>query len=126
MIISSPYLICTYSISAGREINYVTDYYVICSNVFFHNLLSTFTRNAAADGGVILAYKFPMQFEGTNLFTENTGGGVALLQTRMDIAGNLRFQNNTALTGGGIKMQEQSVVGLIIWLVPKLTCIGLL
>ena len=87
-----------------------------------HSLLSTFTRNTAADGGVILAYRFPMQFEGTNLFTENTGGGVALLQARMDISGKLRFENNTALTGGGIKMQEQSVVGLTTWRTLKLTC----
>ena len=92
----------------------VCNYSLLNHYSFLHYFFSTFTQNNAADAGAVLAYRFPMRFNGTNLFMENTGGGVALLQARMDITGSIWFENNTALKGGAIKMQEQSVVGCIL------------
>lgn len=83
----------------------------VCSNDFnFTFSYSTFTNNTATTDGTVLLIRFGAIFEGTNTFTGNSGGGIVLVLARMDSRGNLWFQNNSALDGAGVLMQEHCLV----------------
>ncbi len=62
------------------------------------------------DTSAIAAFRFPTIFSGTNDFILNTGGGITLLNTRMQASGALLFLNNTAVFGGGIAMDDRCLV----------------
>ena len=51
-----------------------------------------------------------MSLLGTNLFNDNVGGAVSLLQTHMNAIGTIQFDNNEATEGAAITMEDQSVV----------------
>ena len=75
---------------------------------------SRFDNNVASRGSTdttaVTAYRVLITFYGINTFNNNFGGGLSLLSSRMDVRGNLTFNNNTAVFGGGIAMSGRSLV----------------
>ena len=63
-----------------------------------------------SDTSALAAFRFPVTFRGTNNFTNNYGGGITLLNTRMDAYNEMNFINNTAVFGGGIAMDDRCLV----------------
>lgn len=51
-----------------------------------------------------------MEFSGYNHFVGNLGGGVSLLNSRLDVRGELLLLNNVAMFGGGIAMDDSCLV----------------
>lgn len=76
---------------------------------------STFDDNFAidvanGDTSALAAFRFPVTFTGVNNFTNNSGGGITLLNTKMDAHGEMNFINNSAVFGGGIAMDDRCLV----------------
>lgn len=81
--------------------------------------LSTFDENfsvdqANGDTSALAAFRFPVTFRGVNNFTNNIGGGITLLNTRMDAYNEMNFINNTAVFGGGIAMDDRCLVSSLV------------
>ena len=76
---------------------------------------SIFDANSAedvnGDTSALAAFRFPVTFRGVNNFTNNLGGGITLLNTRMDAYDSMNFINNAAVFGGGIAMDDRCLVG---------------
>ena len=51
-----------------------------------------------------------MNFKGYNHFIGNNGGGITLLNTRLEIEGELLLQSNVATFGGGIAADDSCLV----------------
>ena len=87
-----------------------------CS-VFRNNTSLDDTRDKSA----VAAFRFPTSFSGTNAFTDNVGGGITLLNAPMNANGTLLFENNIAVFGGGIAMDDRCLVsklgrdGIAVW-----------
>ena len=47
------------------------------------------------------------------MFKGNQGGGISLMQSRMDVDGTVLFVENSAMTGGGLVLEDQSLVIII-------------
>lgn len=60
-----------------------------------------------------MSLRFPFKFDGTTVIKNNMGGGVAVLQSRMDVGGSIRFEGNTANLGGALMLRDQSVVSAL-------------
>ena len=76
-----------------------------CSN--FDNNLAT---RGSIDTTAVTAYRVLISFSGTNTLNNNTGGGLSLLSSRMDVRGSVTFDGNLAVFGGGIAMSGRSLV----------------
>ena len=57
-----------------------------------------------------MSFRFPISLNGTNIFERNEGGGISLMQSRVDVGGTVLFLENTAVTGGGMALEDQSLV----------------
>ena len=80
---------------------------------------STFDNNNSegdtnSDTSALAAFRFPVTFRGINNFTNNYGGGITLLNTRMDAFDEMNFINNTAVFGGGIAMDDRCLVSCVV------------
>lgn len=51
-----------------------------------------------------------MDLSGRNHFEANIGGGIALMNARLNVKGELFFLNNLAMFGGGIAMDDSCLV----------------
>lgn len=51
-----------------------------------------------------------MALQETNLFKENEGGAITLMQSELRIVGSAWFEGNSAYDGGALKMLDQSIV----------------
>ena len=95
------------------------DYYN--DNVYYFVFTSRFENNTSilngsgntGDTSAVAAFRFPTLFDGTNTFYNNTGGGIMLLNTRMQAHGNMVFESNNAIFGGGIMMDDRCLVSYI-------------
>ena len=56
-------------------------------------------------------FRYPLLLQGSNIFKENEGGAITLLQTQLDVSGSAWFEGNHAYDGGAITILDQSVVG---------------
>ena len=75
-----------------------------------HTSYSTFTANKAQRQGAILSFRFPISLAGTNVFERNEGGGISLMQSRVDVGGTVHFIENSATNGGGLGLEDQCLV----------------
>ncbi len=88
----------------------------ICST-FLNNIAnanidkSTHSEHLSA----LLTFRFPVTFKGCNRFIGNFGGGISILSTRIEVEGELLLQSNVASFGGGIDVDDTSLVRYI-WL----------
>ena len=64
----------------------------------------------AHDTSAVAAFRFPTTFKGNNTFIGNIGGGITLLNTRMQASGTMLFEKNVAVFGGGIAMDDRCLV----------------
>jgi predicted outer membrane repeat protein len=51
-----------------------------------------------------------MEFNGHNYFYGNIGGGITLMNARLNVRGELLFKSNVAIFGGGIAMDDTCLV----------------
>ena len=79
-------------------------------------LYSTFLDNTSdkRDIPAVTAYRVLIEVDGYNAFNRNIGGGVTLLNSRIDVKGHIDFYNNTAVFGGGISLSGRCLVILVI------------
>ena len=83
--------------------------YILIYSIFDNN----YSDEANGDTSALAAFRFPVTFRGVNNFTNNVGGGITLLNTRMDAHNAMNFINNTAVFGGGIAMDDRCLVGYL-------------
>ena len=57
-----------------------------------------------------MSFRFPISLSGTNVFRKNKGGGVSLMQSRVDVGGAVHFIENSAVIGGGMALEDQCLV----------------
>ena len=85
--------------------------------VFFR---SSFENNTSLedneDTSAVAAFRFPTIFLGHNYFIRNRGGGITLLNTRMQANGTVVFDSNVAVFGGGIAMDDRCLVSHCLYL----------
>ena len=72
-----------------------------------------FYGNQAERQSAVLSFRYPIVFNGVNIFKANRGGGVTLQQTNMDVSGTLHFEDNSAESGGAISLEDLCVVCLV-------------
>ena len=58
----------------------------------------------------LLSLRYPLVLKGTNIFQGNQGGAVTLTQAHMDTFGSIRFEGNTAESGGAVTLLDKSTV----------------
>lgn len=58
----------------------------------------------------LLAFRFPVELSGCNKFDGNIGGGITLMNARLNVRGELLLLNNVAMFGGGIAMDDSCLV----------------
>ncbi|XP_019851702.1 PREDICTED: uncharacterized protein LOC109581757 [Amphimedon queenslandica] len=81
------------------------------NNCRFENNTSIVNGSGSTgDTSAVAAFRFPTLFDGTNVFFNNTGGGIMLLNTRMQAHGDMRFEYNNAIFGGGIMMDDRCLL----------------
>ena len=73
----------------------------------------------------LLGFRFPLTLKGSTMFSDNQGGALSLLQTRIDAMGDILFEGNRATEGAAIVMEEQSLVSIVPYSVVP-TTLGLL
>ena len=72
-----------------------------------------FFGNKATRQGAVLSFRFPISLSGTNVFKSNEGGGISLMQSRVDVGGTVLFLENTAVAGGALALEDQCLVIVI-------------
>ena len=65
-------------------------------------------------GGALSSFRYPIKFSGHTKFCHNIGGGLSVLNTKIDVEKNAQvlFQENKGIFGGGIQMEERCRVSL--------------
>ena len=58
----------------------------------------------------LTSVRFPLQLLGRSIISRNTGGGLSLLDARIDLGGIVLFESNSAVDGGAIAMEDESLV----------------
>lgn len=59
--------------------------------------------------------EIPIELRGNTIFSNNTGGGITIVVGRINIHGNITFENNCSpYDGGGINLQDESFVSTLI------------
>lgn len=83
-------------------------------SLFENNTSVERSTGRTADTSALAAFRFPTRFNGTNKFINNYGGGIMLLNTRLQALDNLLFMNNQAVFGGGIMMDDRCLVSYLL------------
>ena len=65
-------------------------------------------------GGALSSFRYPISLLGVTNFTQNIGGGLSVINTEVGVEKNAQvlFQENKAIFGGGIQMEENCRVSL--------------
>ena len=99
-----------------------TRYCEICYYKTYTIFGSEFVNNTSLedneDTSAVAAFRFPTVFWGRNYFIRNRGGGITLLNTRMQANGTLLFDSNVAVFGAGIAMDDRCLVNLLFPSLP--------
>lgn len=77
--------------------------------------ISSFLNNTSEtkDISALTTYRVLVEADGYNAFNWNVGGGVTLLNSRIDVKGHIDFYNNTAVFGGGFALSGRCLVRVI-------------
>ncbi|XP_065897690.1 uncharacterized protein [Dysidea avara] len=62
------------------------------------------------DISALTTYRVLVEADGYNAFNWNVGGGVTLLNSRIDVKGHIDFYNNTAVFGGGFALSGRCLI----------------
>ena len=94
---------------------YIHDNVNICSTFKGNdNLKSIFPSQFANQFGVIgtvIGIRFPVSFDGTNVFQSNLGGGVNMDHARVSVHGHMKlYDNHEARFGGAMRLGELTLV----------------
>ncbi len=57
-----------------------------------------------------MSFRFPISLGGSNVFKRNEGGGISLMQSRVDVGGVVHLIDNSAVVGGGMALEDQCLV----------------
>ena len=65
-------------------------------------------------GGALSSFRYPIKLSGHTKFLRNIGGGLSVINTEIDVEKNAQvlFQENAAIFGGGVQMEERCRVSL--------------
>ena len=65
-------------------------------------------------GGALSSFRYPIKLSGHTKFLRNIGGGLSVINTEIDVEQNAQvlFQENAAIFGGGIQMEERCRMSL--------------
>ena len=65
-------------------------------------------------GGALSSFRYPIKLSGHTKFLRNIGGGLSVINTEIDVEQNAQvlFQENEAIFGGGVQMEERCRVSL--------------
>ena len=65
-------------------------------------------------GGALSSFRYPIKLSGVTNFTQNIGGGLSVINAEVSVEENAQvlFQENEAVFGGGIQMEENCRVCL--------------
>ena len=70
--------------------------------------------------------EMPIALKGSTKFFNNTGGGITIVERRIDMYGNVEFVNNCSpYDGGGIRLEDESFVSdaiLCALILPTIFC----
>ena len=77
-----------------------------CSQFENNTSVGTTVEHSSA----LVAFRFPVEFQGHNHFYGNRGGGITLLNTILTAKGTLLFESNSATFGGGLAMDDRCLV----------------
>ena len=91
-------------LNIGASLQSIIGYTLLSSSLFTDN------GSEGGTGSALLSLRYPVNLAGSNAFKRNTGGAITILQTFLDISGEVRFEGNVARDGGGIRMLEYSYV----------------
>ena len=72
---------------------------------------STIT-NKLKESSALVAYRFHIIFTGYNYFHGNIGGGLELISAYVQTFGTIVFEENSAVVGGGITMNDRCLVSM--------------
>ena len=63
----------------------------------------------------MVGIRYPVSFNGTNIFQSNLGGGVNMDHTRVSIQGHMKlYDNHESIYGGAIRLGELTLVRLFV------------
>ena len=63
----------------------------------------------------MVGIRFPVSFNGINVFDSNRGGGMNMNHARVTVSGHLKFYNHQRFAfGGAVRLGELTLVRLII------------
>ena len=75
------------------------------------NTLPTEFVKLFGSSGTIAGVRFPMSFNGTNVFQSNLGGGVSMNHATVSVQGHMQFyDNHEAIFGGALTLGELTLV----------------
>ena len=88
---------------------------MFCASLYTDNVYEGLRRFQRADelldhSSALLAFRFPVKFSGFNQFIGNLGGGVVLINSRLDVNGKLLLERNNATFGAGISLDDSCLV----------------
>ena len=72
----------------------------ICYSSFHSNI----ALNVESPTSAVSVFRMTINFLNTNVFLNNFGGGVTLIESQLNLKNNLTFRHNFADNGGGIAM----------------------
>ena len=81
---------------------------ILYNNISWSDI-STFFGNKKEQSAIV-SFRFPISLSGTNVFRRNEGGGISLMQSRVDLSGTVHFIENSAVVGGGMALEDQCLV----------------
>lgn len=76
-----------------------------CSS--FHNNTSL---DLTKESSALVVFRFQIALSGYNHFRGNIGGGLELISAFLRAYGTITFEENTAVVGGGITMNDRCLV----------------
>ena len=69
--------------------------------------------NLFGTSGTVVGIRFPMSFNGTNVFQSNLGGGVNVNHARVSVHGQMQlYDNHDGRFGGAVRLGELTLVRL--------------
>lgn len=65
------------------------------------------------ESSALVVFRFQIIFTGHNYFHGNVGGGLELISAYVQTFGTIVFEENSAVVGGGITMNDRCLVSII-------------
>ena len=86
---------------------------IFTENFNLKNQLPTEFEHHFGVSGTVVGIRFPVSFNGTNVFHSNFGGGINMNHARVTVYGHMKFYNHQYVGfGGAVRLGELTLVRL--------------